>query len=128
MMTFDVDIVHSRDPGNILRLLRALESLEAYYRTHPGRMIKPNASHLSSLGHQLLMTRAGPLDILGMIGRGREYDDLLRHTVEMEIGEGVKVAALDLETLILSKEAAGAEKDQAALPLLRRTLEEKKRR
>src|SRR5213082_3790850 len=32
-------------------------------------------------GHQLLMTRYGPLDILGMIGQEREYEGLLAHTV-----------------------------------------------
>jgi hypothetical protein len=127
ILTLDLDVVHSRDPKNIDRLLRALESLDAHYRTSPERRIKPGVSHLSSSGHQLLTTRLGPLDILGMIGLGRQYDDLLPHTVEMEIGDGVRVAALDLETLILVKEETAGEKDRAMLPVLRRTLEEKSR-
>ena len=32
--TFDLDIVHSRTPDNLDRLLSALESLNAYYRGH----------------------------------------------------------------------------------------------
>ena len=89
--TFDLDIVQARDAENIGRLLSALEKLAAYYRTNPERRSKPDASHLSSLGHQRLTTRLGHLDILGMIGRGHEYDDLLHHSVEMDVGDGVGV-------------------------------------
>ena len=126
--TFDLDVVHDRSPENISRLLAAFAELEAYYRTNPEKRTKPEASHLSSSGHQRLTTRLGYLDVLGMIGRQREYGDLLPHTIEMDIGEGVKIIVLDLETLIHVKEEAAAEKDQAVLPLLRRTLEERKKR
>jgi len=125
--TFDLDVVHSRDPSNVDRLLRALESLEAYYRTSPQRKATPAAWRLLSPGHQLLMTRYGPLDILGMIGQEREYEGLLAHTVEVEVAADVKVRVLDLETLIQTKEETAGEKDKAILPVLRRTLEEKSR-
>jgi hypothetical protein len=125
--TFDLDVVHSRDPQNIDRLLRALESLEVYYRTNPGKRARPAASHLLSQGHQLLMSRFGPLDILGMIGRGRQFDMLLPHTIEMEIDAGVKINVLDLQTLIQTKEETAGEKDRALLPVLRKALEEKSR-
>jgi hypothetical protein len=46
--TFDLDIVHSRDPGNIARLLKALDELEAEYRYTGGRKLKPAESHLAS--------------------------------------------------------------------------------
>ena len=124
--TLDLDVVHSRQPDNIARLLRALDSLEATYRTR--RELKPDESHLASPGHQLLMTRFGPLDILGMIGRSRSYDDLLPHTHELEVGEGLRVRVLNLETLIAVKEEVGGERDLAVLPIMRRTLEEKRRR
>ena len=71
LATFDLDVVHSREPHNLARLLAALEELEAHYRI-PGRQdMKPGPSHLASAGHQLLMTRFGPLDLLGTIGKGR---------------------------------------------------------
>ena len=118
--TFDLDVVHSRDPQNVKRLRQVLDSLESHYRTNPERRAKPNASHLSSAGHQLLMTRFGPLDILGMIGQGHEYQELETHSVKLDIGGGLKVAVLDLKTLIRVKEETGGEKDRATLPLLRR--------
>ena len=45
----------------------------------------------------------------------------------MDLAVGVRVHVLSLEWLIRVKEEAGAEKDRAVLPVLRRTLEEKKR-
>jgi predicted nucleotidyltransferase len=126
--TFDLDVVHSREEVNIRRLLTALESLEACFRLQPERRLRPDASHLSSPGHQLLLTRFGPLDLLGEIGRSRTYPELVKRAVEMQVGEGVSVRVLDLETLIAVKEEAAAEKDLAALPVLRRTLEERSRR
>lgn len=127
--TFDLDLVHSRESGNIARLLAALEALDAHFRGRPGRKLLPGASHLSSPGHQLLMTRAGPLDLLGAVGKGRGYDDLLPYSSEVSIAEGVKkVRLLNLDILIEIKEEVGQEKDRATLPILRRTLEERSRR
>jgi len=125
--TFDVDVVHSRNEKNIDCLLKVLEALDAVYRIQPERRIRPNASHLASAGGQNLITRYGPLDLLGTIGRNLGYEDLLPHSVEMEVGEGVLVKVLDLETLIIIKEELGGEKDRAVLPVLRRTLEERRR-
>jgi hypothetical protein len=125
--TFDLDVVHSRGPENVARLLKALESLEAHYRVGLGKKVRPNGSHLSSAGHQLLMTRFGPLDVLGLIGAGHEYPDLAKHTVEMRIDEQLTVRVLDLETLIQTKQETAGEKDLAVLAILRRVLEEKSR-
>ncbi len=123
--TFDLDVVHSRHPGNIGRLLAALEDLEAHYRTSGARRKKPDRSHLESPGHRLLMTRMGPLDLLGTIGHGQSYDDLIGDSIELNIGAGLQVHILKLETLIKVKAATAGEKDRLALPILRRTLREK---
>jgi hypothetical protein len=125
--TVDIDIVHSTDPQNVDKLLRALDSLDAYYRMHPERRLRPQASHLASQGHQLLQTAFCYFDVLGHVGRGRAYVDLLDHTVEVDLGDGLKIRVLDLETHIAVKEEVGGEKDIAALPVLRRTLAEKRR-
>ena len=127
VQTYDVDIVPARDEENLSRLLRVLDGIDAIYRIQPSRRLKPNASHLRSSGHQNLVTACGYLDVLGTIGRGLTYEDLLPHTVEMEIGDGVRVRVLDLATIIALKEELKGEKDLAVLPILRRTLEEKQR-
>lgn len=123
--TFDLDLVHRRGPDNVGRLLKALAALEARYRTPGIAARRPDRSHLSSPGHQLLMTRAGPLDLLGTIGQGLGYDELIRDAVEMRVGPGLRVHVLGLSALIRAKEELGQDKDRAVLAVLRRTLEEK---
>jgi hypothetical protein len=125
--TFDLDIVPARSEENVAKLLRVLDSIDAVYRMQPDRRLKPNASHLSSPGHHNLITNCGPLDVLGTVGRGLGYEELLPHTMEMEIGNGQRVRVLDLATIIALKEELGGEKDLAVLPILRRTLEQKQR-
>ena len=126
--TFDIDVVHSRDSANVARILSVLEALDAVFRIQPERRLRPNASHLASHGQQNLITQHGPLDLLGTIVNALGYRDLLPHSVELDISEGLRIRVLDLETLIAIKEELGGEKDRAMLPILRRTLEEKRRR
>jgi len=72
------------------------------------------------------MTRSGPLDLLGMIGDNRGYGELLARSREMNIGTDLRVRVLNLEALIEIKEEVGHEKDRAVLPILRRTLSERR--
>jgi hypothetical protein len=122
-----VDIVHSHDAANLNRLLPVLKDLDAVFRIQPERRLKPTLSYLASPGYLNLITTLGPLDLLGTIGRDLSYADLLPHSEEMDIGAGVRIRVLNLEKLIEIKEELGGEKDRAMLPLLRRTLEEKRK-
>ena len=117
--TFDLDIVHSRTPENLERLERALNHLDARYRGDP-RNLRPDREVLASSGHHLLMTRMGPLDVLGAIEMGANFDSLSPRSVVMEI-EGNQFRVLTLETLIRLKEKSTHEKDLLRLPVLRRT-------
>jgi hypothetical protein len=110
--TFDLDIVHSRAIDNVQRFEGA-------------RRIRPQESHLASAGYQLLMTRFGPLDVLGAIGRSRGYEELLEHVTELQVEPGHMIRVLKLSKLIEVKSETAAEKDFATLPILRKTLEEK---
>ena len=109
--TYDVDLVYSRVPENVGRLLKLL-----------------GESHLAGSGHLNLLTRYGPMDLLAQIGQGLGFAELLAGSNEMEIGAGVRVRVVNLETVISVKEYLGSEKDLAALPVLRRTLEESRKR
>lgn len=122
--TFDLDIVHSRAEDNLSRLLAALEDLDAYFREHPAKKIVPQLSHVSGSGHQLLLTRYGPLDVLGAIEEGHDYDSLLSTTTLKTLKDGSEVRVLNLETLISLKEKSRRPKDLASLPVLKQTLEE----
>lgn len=48
------------------------------------------------------------MDLLATIGRNLSYEDLLPHTVEMNVGEGLRIPVLSLETIISLKEELGA--------------------
>ena len=124
IQTYDVDLVYSREPKNLARLLAVLDSIEAIFRIQPERRLKPTMSHLAGAGHLNLLTRYGPVDLLATIGNGLGYQDLFSHSVEMDIGRGIRIRVLDLETLISIKEQLAGEKDVAVLPVLRQTLRE----
>jgi predicted nucleotidyltransferase len=128
IQTFDVDIVYSREPANVNRLMEVLDSLEAVFRIQPERRLRPNPSHLAAGGHLNLLTSLGPLDLLGSVGQDLGYGELLLRSSEMDIASGVRVRVLDLETIISIKAELASEKDLAVLPVLRRTLSENRRK
>ena len=127
VQTYDLDIVPSRERANLVRLEAALRELGAYYREHPPHKIVPEAERMTTTGHHLLHTTAGPLDVLGAIANQRDYDMLFPYTIEIELSEAVWFRTLDLPTLILTKQETGRQKDRLVLPLLQQTLQEVER-
>ena len=123
--TFDLDVVHARTAKNINNLLNALHALDAVYREHRQTRLQPDKASLASPGHHLLSTQVGPLDLLGTVSQGRDYDSLLAHSIKLPIGTALEVQLLDMETLIALKEEMGRDKDMAVLSILRHTLKEK---
>ncbi|MCK5188393.1 MAG: hypothetical protein KAR43_14810 [Deltaproteobacteria bacterium] len=124
--TFDLDIVHSRAPENIRHLISALNQMDACYRGRGDQRLVPDSYHLVSTGHHLLMTTYGPLDVLGTIGSGRDYEGLFGHSEEI-IVDDLQLRLLDLENLIMVKEETASAKDQVVIPILRQTLKEKQK-
>lgn len=124
-VTHDLDIVYSRKPENIERLLAALRAMEAIHRESAGRRIVPNATYLRNSNIKLLQTKEhGPLDVLGSLSTyedGTNYEDILPDTVEMNLGDQ-KVRVLSLPRLIAVKEAERRPKDLALLPVLKALL------
>ncbi len=121
--TFDVDVVHSRKPENLERMLEALKELEAWYRLRTDKKILPGISYFAGGGHILLNTTHGPLDVLGSIG-GLDYEGLLPDTSLLKVAPEVIVRTLNLDKYIELKEKLDRDKDRATLPTLRATLDE----
>lgn len=119
--TIDLDILYSREPENIDRLMTALGELGALYRDPAGRKIGPKKDLLAAGGHHLFSTSAGALDVLATIGAGHNFEDLVSRSEIVELPVGA-VRVLSLDALIQTKEEAGRAKDHAWLPLLRETL------
>jgi predicted nucleotidyltransferase len=128
IQTYDVDLVYSREQDNVDRLLKVLQDVDAIFRIQPERRLRPTGSHLVAGGHLNLLTRYGPVDLLATIGKDLGYSNLLPHSNEMDIGDGIRVRVLNMETLIAIKEQLTSEKDVAVLPILRQTLREMKKK
>ncbi len=126
IVTFDLDVLFDKAPENIDRLLGALREIKARYRDPAGRHIEPDEEKLLSFRVNLLLTELGALDVLGTVGHGLTYQDLVARTVLYELGE-TPVRVLELAAVIETKEQADRDKDRAALPVLRQTLEMKRR-
>lgn len=119
--THDLDIVHRRTPANLEKLVDVLvNTLDASYRGRTG-VVRPTTELLAGPGHSLLKTNLGPLDVLGAIEGGRDYEVLLSTSHVIEIA-GHRVHVLDLATLIELKRESTRRKDQLVLPILEETL------
>jgi hypothetical protein len=121
IVTGDVDILFRRTPENARRLLGALREMQAVYRDPAGRHIEPSVERLLSSRLSLLWTKFGYLDVLAEIGAGRDYEQLLPRSADVELRD-LAVRTLDLEAIIETKEESNRPKDLAALPVLRETL------
>jgi len=125
--TFDLDIVPERSVANVDRILRALLSIQALHRDLAGGSIAPDPSRLRGSGHNLFITRSGPLEVLGTVGQGRDFAALASRSHPVDVGDGLTVRVLDLDALIEIKREVGREKDMATLPILVRTLAERRK-
>jgi hypothetical protein len=123
--TQDLDVLYALDDENVVRVMQALDALDARFRQRPD--LRPNTSHMESRGHKLLDTRHGRCDFLGHVAPDLEYDDLVADSTEVRAADGLKCLVLGLERLIEVKQAVGRPKDLAVLPLLRATLAERDR-
>jgi len=121
LMTQDVDVVHRRTAENVDRLLTFLAGLNARHRERPDVEIPPSRAGLLGAGHNLLMTDLGPLDLLGAIEGGRDYDDLVANSITVQLHDH-PVRVLTLETLALLKRGATSPKDKRTLAMLEETL------
>lgn len=119
--TLDVDIVHSRAPDNISRLMSVLKSLDAIYRRPDDKIIEPTQTDLSGMGHLLLSTRLGPLDILSFIEERKTYEDLIDHTEKIPF-RGHILQVLGLKTMVELKRASSDPGDRQRLRILEETL------
>ncbi len=129
LLTEDIDVTPAGHRSNLERIAAALVELEARLRTatEPDGVEFPiDAGLLESATSWTLATRFGDLDLVFSPAGTSGFTDLRRDSdeVRVAIDPDLRVQVASLGDVIRSKEAAGREKDRAALPLLRRTLEE----
>jgi predicted nucleotidyltransferase len=126
-VTFDVDVVYSRDRENIRNLAACLLPYAPYLRNAPpGLPFKFDEKTIrNGLNFTLVLRELGDVDFLGEVAGGGTYEQLLPFTVELE-SFGVYVRCVSLERLIQLKRAAGRPKDFEAIAELQSILEQRR--
>ena len=113
--TYDIDVVYSRAPANLSRLVDALAPRAPYLRGAPPGL--PFSFDVETLRQGLnftLTTTLGDIDLLGDVPGGRTYEDLLAHSEPIAL-LGATCRCVTLEGLIRLKRAAGRPKDLEAI-------------
>ncbi len=123
--TFDLDVVYSRDPDNIIHLVETLAPYSPYLRDAPDGLpfIFDQKTVQSGLNFTLT-TQLGNLYLLGEVVGGGTYEELLPYSEEIEVFDA-KCFCLGIERLISVKRAAGRPKDFEVVAELETILEEK---
>ena len=125
-LTQDVDVVYSRTPDNLQRIVDALRPHEPYLRgAPPGLPFLWDVRTLKNGLNFTLRTKLGDIDLLGEIVGGGRYENLLPHSREMPMF-GIRAKVLGLDKLIEVKRAAGRPKDFEVIAELEAIREELK--
>ncbi|HEY8132822.1 MAG TPA: DUF6036 family nucleotidyltransferase [Thermoanaerobaculia bacterium] len=123
-LTSDLDIVYGRSRENIRRMVAALTPLTPYLRGAPkGLPFYLDAETVRAGLNFTLTTNAGPLDLLGEIAGGFNYEVLRKRSISVELF-GMRCRVIDLDALIESKMAAGRPKDLEVIAELEAIREE----
>jgi len=114
-LTQDLDVVYARGADDLRKMVAALAPHAPYLRGAPLGL--PFMWDERTLSHGLnftLTTRLGDVDILGEVVGGGRYEDLVPHSIRLDLF-GASVLCLDLPKLIETKRAAGRPKDLEAI-------------
>lgn len=125
LITLDLDICCRFDRQNLRRIEAAVKDLHPHHRLTPNKLPLELTDELCDhLKNLYLNTDLGILDCLGEVSGIGNYEDVLKHSVSHRLSSG-EVRILSLDALIVSKSAAGREKDLDAVKLLQAIKERK---
>lgn len=126
-LTRDLDVVYRRTVGNVSRLVSGLAPLDPYLRgAPPGLPFSWSEETIKKGLNFTLITNLGALDLLGEITGGGTYEDILPHSLKLQL-HGAECLCLGLDHLIKVKRAAGRPKDFEAIAELEAIREEQSR-
>lgn len=123
IVTVDLDICYRRTPDNIARLAATLAPYGPRLRGLPPDVPSQFDERALQMGTNFTLEIGDEdLDLLGEMSGIGGYDQILGQTIELEVADH-KVRVLSLAQLIVTKQAAGRQKDLLAIPLIKATME-----
>jgi hypothetical protein len=125
--TYDLDIMYSRDRGNLTRLAKLLKDLGATLRGAPPDLpFLLDADTLEEGGNFTFETRYGALAILAYPEGAPRYQDVKQAADEIDFS-GRRVLVASLDHLIAMKDAADRPKDRLMATEYRALSDEQRR-
>ncbi|HYF34853.1 MAG TPA: hypothetical protein VD994_06130 [Prosthecobacter sp.] len=108
--TRDVDICIELSPENLMRIQTAFADLHPVHRSRPDIPLNLTPEDCPQFKNLYLKTDLGIVDCLGEVLGVGKYDDVLRHSIVLDLPVG-SCRILDIDTLIRAKEAMGRPHD-----------------
>jgi hypothetical protein len=124
LVTSDVDICCRFSEANLQRIQNAFEDLHPVHRTRPDLPLQLTSEQCASLKNLYLKTDLGVVDCLGAILGVGDYDEVFKNSVEVELPCG-PCRIIDIETLILAKEAMNRDHDRITVKHLKEIIKQK---
>jgi hypothetical protein len=119
LLTLDLETCCRFSAENLRRIETAVKDLHPFHRLAANKLPLELTDDLCSRRRNMyLQTDLGILDCLGEVAGIGSYEDCLRRSVVRETSYGT-FRILDMDAIIAAKEAAGREKDLAAVRQLR---------
>jgi hypothetical protein len=122
--TRDVDICCRFSETNLMRIQKAFADIHPVHRPRTDLPLQLTPELCASLKNLYLKTDLGIVDCLSEVLGVGDFDEVVKHSVELELPVG-KCRVIDIDTLIVAKEAMDRGHDRVTVSELR---EIKKRR
>ena len=118
LVTRDVDICCRFTEANLMRIQKAFADLHPVQRSRPDLPLDLTPEQCASFKNLYLRTDLGVVDCLGEILGVGGFDEVAKHSVEVELPPG-NCRVLDLDALIGAKEAMDRDHDRITVKHLR---------
>ncbi len=118
LVTRDVDICCRFSETNLMRIQKAFIDLHPVNRSRPDLPLQLTPEQCANLKSLYLKTDLGIVDCLGEILGVGSFDEVLKHSVEVELPYG-KCRIIDIEALIRAKEAMNRDHDRITVKYLK---------
>jgi hypothetical protein len=113
--SYDLDVVYSRRPDNIARLVSALRELEVRLRGAPPELeFILDERTIENGANFTFITPFGDFDVLGDVAGLKGFEELAQGAEEKEIA-GFSILVASIDQLIAMKRAANRPKDRNML-------------